>query len=103
MQNEQIDAPRAAEAVHEDPWLAPHLVDAFFASCEQGAFVSTCEVFARCGAVALFISPMTNQYGVGIISATDAQRVMDCYQYPTHTMAIQRFLEQIADPSQPIQ
>jgi hypothetical protein len=99
MQNEQIDAPH----VHQDPWLAPHLVDAFFASCEQGAFVSTCEVFAQCGAVALFLSPMTNQYGVGIISSTDPQRVMDCYQYPSRAMAVLRFLEQIADPTQPIQ
>ena len=86
-----------------DPWLVPHLVDAFFANCEQGVFMSTCEVFARCGAIALFISSTTKQYGVGIISPEDVQRVMECYQYPSRTTAILRFLEQIADPSRPIQ
>src|ERR1700676_1382580 len=101
MSDEQIDIPHA-DATHGEAWLAPHLVDAFFASCEQGAFVSTCEVFARCGAVALFISPMTNQHGVGIISPTDAQRVMDCCQYPSRATAILMFLQQVADPSRPI-
>ena len=86
-----------------DPWLVPHLVDAFFANCEQGAFVSRCEIFARCGGVALFISTATNQYGVGIISPEDVQRVVECYQYPSRATAILRFLEQIADPSRPIQ
>ena len=102
MRNEQ-DNPRHAEAIHEDPWLVPHLVDAFFANCEQGMFVSVCEVFARCGTVALFISSMTNQYGVGIVSPTDVQRIVECYQYPSRKTAVLRFLEQSADPSRPIQ
>jgi hypothetical protein len=102
MRNEQGHSLHVVETP-VDPWLVPHLVDAFFASCEQGVFVSMCEVFARCGSVALFISPATNQYGVGIISPEDVQRVVECYQYPSRSTAILRFLEQIADPSRPIQ
>jgi hypothetical protein len=90
-------------AVHGEPWLAPYLIDPFFASCEQGVFVSTCEVFARCGAVALFITSVPNQYGVGLISPADALRVMECYQYPSRSIAVLMFLEQSANPSRPIQ
>src|SRR5258708_18698697 len=95
--------PAHVEAMNAEASLAPHLVDAFLANCEQGAFISSCEVFARCGAVALFVSSITNQYGVGIISPTDAQRVMECYQYPSRAAAVIRFLEQSSNPSRPIQ
>jgi len=91
------------DAIHEDPWLAPHLIDVFFANCEQGVFISTCEVFARCGSVSLFISSATKQYGVGLISPEDVQRVVECYQFPSRATAVLRFLEQSANPSRPIQ
>jgi hypothetical protein len=72
--------------------IAPYLTDVFFANCEQGAFVSTCEVFAKRESVALFISSATKQYGIGIISAIDEQRIVDCYQYPSFEVAILMFL-----------